>query len=398
MSLLPANVTSTSTSLNATLSMQTESLYNPYTGSGAGHIAFDANLEAQLEAVTSVKNEIIDYIRLRLGYGMIDIEADKEHFDMGIKQALIRYRQKSSNSVEESYAFLDLYPETQEYILPNTIMNVRAIYRRGIGSVSGTTASQFEPFATGYLNTYMLVGGRVGGLASYELFSGYQELAMRMFGGYISFTWNKVTKKLTLTRKIPYQGAGATLRVVSLTASGTVPGSTVTFQISGGSPWAGVDVGSEISITNCPVSGYNGTYTIVTRDPSGTIFTCLNTANLGSTAVTGFELASTFVSSPSSPDNAVTESVMLHIDNYKPDIMLLNDPQVFPWIQDYAYALTTIAIGQAREKFASIAGPQGGTTLNGTALKSEGAELLKELDEQIKNYADGGMPLTWITG
>jgi hypothetical protein len=237
---------------------------------------------------------------------MIDVEADKEHFDMGIKQALIRYRQRSSNSVEESYAFLDLYPETQEYILPNTVMDVKAIYRRGIGSVTGTTASQFEPFSSGYLNTYMLVAGRVGGLASYELFTQYQEMAMKMFGGFMNFTWNKVTKKLTLTRKIPYGGIQ----------------------------------GSDI----------------------------------------------------------VKESVLLWTYNYKPDIVLLNDPQAFPWIQDYAYALTSISIGQAREKFATIAGPQGGTTLNGTALKQEGQALLDKLDEDIKNYVDGGQPMWWITG
>jgi hypothetical protein len=305
MALLPANVTATG-NLTATLSMQTDTLYNPYTGTGAGHIAFDANLQAQLTTVQSLQNDIVDYIRLRLGYGMIDVEADKEHFDMGIKQALIRYRQKSSNSVEESYAFLDLYPETQEYILPNTIMNVRAIYRRGIGSVTGTTASQFEPFASGYLNTYMLVGGRVGGLTSYELFVDYQKLAMTMFGGFMNFTWNKVTKKLTIVRKMPFQG------------------------------------------TN--------------------------------------------------PNPSFSEGVLLHIDNYKPDLMLLNDAQAFPWIQDYAYALVMMSIGQAREKFASIAGPQGGTSLNGAALKQEGQALLDKLDEEIKNYVDGGMPLTWTTG
>jgi hypothetical protein len=57
-----------------------------------------------------------------------------------------------------------------------------------------------------------------------------------------------------------------------------------------------------------------------------------------------------------------------------------------------------MSIGQAREKFASIAGPQGGTTLNGTALKTEGQALLDKLDEDIKNFADGGQPLTWVTG
>jgi len=303
MSLLPANV-SLQGNLTANLSLVTDSLFNANTGTGAGPIAFDANLIAQLTTVQSLQNDIIDYIRLRLGYGMIDVEADKEHFDMGIKQALIRYRQKSSNSVEESYAFLDIYPETQEYILPNYIMDVKQIYRRGIGSVTGTTASQFEPFASGYLNTYMLVAGRVGGLTNYELFVDYQKLAMRMFGGFMNFYWNKVTKKLTLVRKQPFGG------------------------------------------TNPPQS----------------------------------------------------ETVMLHVFNYKPDIMLLNDPQVFPWIQDYAYALTMMSIGQAREKFASIAGPQGGTSLNGTALKTEGQALLDKCDQDIGLYVDGGQPLTWLMG
>jgi hypothetical protein len=159
---------------------------------------------------------------------------------MGINQALIKYRQRSENATEESYASLQLLPETQEYILPKEIQTVRGVFRRGIGSVTGTTASQFEPFASGYLNTYMLTAGRVGGLTNYELFVDYQKLAMRMFGGFMNFTWNKVTKKMTLVRKMPFQGAGATLRLRSLTASGTAVGSTVTFQISNQGPWNGV--------------------------------------------------------------------------------------------------------------------------------------------------------------
>ena len=78
--------------------------------------------------------------------------------------------------------------------------------------------------------------------------------------------------------------------------------------------------------------------------------------------------------------------------------MLLNDPQVFPWIQDYANALVMISIGQAREKFSLIAGPQGGGSLNGAALKAEGQTLLDKLDAEISSYADGGSPLTWVTG
>ena len=128
--------------LTANLSLTTDSLYNPVTGTGPGPIAFDAT---PLLPENQQRNDIVDYIRLRLGDQIVDVEADKEHYDMGIKQAFVRYRQRSSNAVEESYAFLDLQPETQEYILPREIMDVRQIFRRGIGSVTGTTASQFEP-------------------------------------------------------------------------------------------------------------------------------------------------------------------------------------------------------------------------------------------------------------
>ena len=305
MSELPANVTAT-TGLTATNSVQTKSLYSNVTGSGSGHIAFDSNITDQLTSLAKQQSDIVDYIRLRLGYGMIDVEADKEHFDMGIKQALIRYRQRSSNSVEESYVFLDVYPETQEYILPNYIIDVKQIFRRGIGSVSGTTASQFEPFASGYLNTYMLVAGRVGGLANYEMFTQYQELAMKMFGGFMNFTWNKVTKKLTLVRKIP---------------------------------WGGIQ-GADI----------------------------------------------------------VKESVLLWTYNYKPEFNLLADPQISQWFRQYMVGNCKLIIGEAREKFATIAGPQGGGSLNGAAMKSEGLAIMQQSLEDLKNYVDGSQPLTWVIG
>lgn len=292
--------------------MVTDSLWNPSTGTGVGHIAYDPNEDLggisapELESVNLKRKEITDYIRLRLADGIVDVELDKEHYEMAIKQALIKYRQRASNSQEESYAFLKLKPETQEYILPNEIMEIRAAYRRGIGSVTGTTASQFEPFSSGYLNTYMLVAGRVGGLLSYELFVDYQKLSMRMFGGYLNYTFNKTTKKLTLIRKIPYAGANQ--------------------------------------------------------------------------------------------QEDQMEDVLLHIYNYKPDSMLLNDIQAFPWIQDYAYSFAKRILGEAREKFASIAGPQGGTQLNGASLKAEAATEMAELEQQLKDFVDGSLPLTWVIG
>jgi hypothetical protein len=297
--------------------IQTASLFDPATGSGAGRIEFAGDPTVsnigQVDPNWSYGNTndsmraaITDYIRMRLADGIVDVELDKEHYEMGIVQALVKYRQRAQNSTEESYAHLTLLPETQEYILPKEIQQVRAIFRRGIGSTSGTTASQFEPFASGYLNTYMLVAGRVGGLTNYELFVDYQKLAMKMFGGYMNYTFNPVTKKLTVVRKMPWQGP------------------------------------------NPPIDQQ--------------------------------------------------EVVTLWVYNTKPDSMILNDPQSFPWIQEYAYSFCKRILGEAREKFSQIAGPQGGATLNGATLKAEAKEEMAQLEEELKRYIDGSQPLTWVIG
>lgn len=311
------NVTA-ETGYTASNNIEARSLFNANTGSQSGaHIAFDGSSTVTFPGVQdpnweygntndSIRAAITDYIRMRLGDGIVDVELEKEHYEMAINQALIKYRQKAQNSTEESYASLQLLPETQEYILPREVQQVRQIFRRGIGSVTGTTASQFEPFASGYLNTYMLVAGRVGGLVNYELFVDYQKLAMKMFGGFMNFTFNPVTKKLTVVRKMPYQGAN--------------------------------------------------------------------------------------------PPLDQQESVLLWIFNTKPDAMIFNDPQAFPWLQEYAYSFAKRILGEARSKFAQIAGPQGGTSLNGDALKNEAQAEMEKLEEELKLYVDGSQPLTWLMG
>ena len=251
-----------------------------------------------MSTLTELRSKIKTYIKLRLGDNIVDVELDPEHLDMSIDQALLRYRQRAQNSLEESYAFLELAEEDQEYTLPNEIMGVRQIFRRGIGSSQTTT--QFEPFAAGYMNTYMLMNSRVGGMLSYELYAGYQEQAMRMYGGFMNFTYNPATKRLVLVRKIP-AGSG-------------------------------------------------------------------------------------------------TETVLLWTQNYKPEVDLLTNHMTYPWLQDYAYAVAKFTLGEAREKFATIAGPQGGTTLNGAALKAEAKAAMDELELELKTYVDGSQPMSFIIG
>jgi hypothetical protein len=372
------------TGLNSRQAIITDSLGGP------GPIAYD---ETAVSSNAMRRKEIEDYIRFRLGDGMVDVELDPAHYKTAIDKALSRYRQRAQNAEEESYVFLELLPETQEYILPQEITTIRQVFRRGIGSVTGTTASQFEPFASGYLNTYMLVAGRVGGLVNYELFTQYQELAMKMFGGYINFNWNPVSKKLTLQRKIPNTGH-AYKRIQALSASGTTAGSTITFQMS--DPWDSVAVGSTVAIINCTTLGYDGTYTVLTKDADGRVFTVEANGNLGATSVTGFELARSNIYSPGNDDPA--ETVLLWCYNKKPDSMIFNDERIYPWIQDYALALSKHMLGEAREKFAQIAGPQGGTQLNGAALKTEAKAEMELLEDELKRFIDGSQPYTWITG
>lgn len=153
-----------------------------------------------MNTLSEAKNDIFDYVRFSLGDGMIDIELDPIHYETALKQALTRYRQRSSNSVEESYSFLELQQDTNVYTLPKEVINVRNCFKRNIGSNSGTS-SQYEPFEAGFVNFYMIQSGRVGGLATYAFYSMFLKEAAKMFGGYLNFTFNTVSKQLTIMRR-----------------------------------------------------------------------------------------------------------------------------------------------------------------------------------------------------
>jgi hypothetical protein len=55
-------------------------------------------------------------------------------------------------------------------------------------------------------------------------------------------------------------------------------------------------------------------------------------------------------------------------------------------------------LGEAREKFGQIVGPQGGTSLNGSALKAEGQALIERMEDELHKYGEGSKPLTFIIG
>lgn len=250
------------------------------------------------DTLNPLKNSLIEYVKLELGEGIIDIEPDPAHYEAAYQRTLGTYRQRAQNAYEESYSFLQLQAGTNVYTLPQEVEQVRQIFRRSVG-ITGTGGYAFDPFGAATLNVYLLDFNQTsGGMATYDFYQQYVELAARMFGGYINFTWNPVTKKLQLI-----------------------------------------------------------------RDPRGD-----------------------------------DETVLLWTYNLKPEITLLSDRQISQWFRDYMTGATKYIIGEAREKFASIAGPQGGTALNGSAMKAEGQMVMDKCIEDLKLYVDGSQPLSFVIG
>lgn len=253
----------------------------------------DANLTTQ-------KQQVFDYVHTFLGGGMVDVELDPMHYETALTKALTKYRQRSENSVEESYVTIKFNQDQNVYELPQEIIEVRKIYRRSIGSRLGGSAdggSLFEPFNLAYTNTYLLAGSGIGGLATYDFFAQQQELVGRMFGSFLEFTWNTSNKKFTVLQR----------------------------------PRA-------------------------------------------------------------------DEEVLLWCYNYRPDFELLKDYKANQWIKDYSLANCKYMLGEARSKFSTIAGPGGGTTLNGDTLKAEAQAEMEKLEKDLDMAVAGGIGYGFLIG
>jgi hypothetical protein len=85
------------------------------------------------------------------------------------------------------------------------------------------------------------------------------------------------------------------------------------------------------------------------------------------------------------------EEILLYAYNYRPDSELLKDYLVVQWIKDYTLATCKHMLGEARSKFATIAGPQGGSALNGDALKAEAQAEYEKLENDVSLQVTGGV-------
>ena len=142
------------------------------------------------DTLDPLKKQLIEYVQLQLGDQIIDLELDPAHYEAAYQRTLGTYRQRAQNAYEESYSFLELEDNVNEYYLPQETISVRQIFRRQFGLATGPFASNFDPFSQAQMQVYLLNFNQAGGLATYDFYTQYVELAARMFGGYMNYTYN----------------------------------------------------------------------------------------------------------------------------------------------------------------------------------------------------------------
>jgi hypothetical protein len=159
------------------------------------------------------RQKVYDYVRTMLADGMIDVELDPVHYETALNKTITRFRQRSSHAVEESYMFLELEKDKNDYKLPDEIIAVQSVFRRTLGSrTGGGTGTNFEPFNLAYTNTYLLNSTMLGGIATYYMFASYQEMVGKMFGSYIEFQWIQQSHTLRILQRPFTEGEVIMLR------------------------------------------------------------------------------------------------------------------------------------------------------------------------------------------
>jgi hypothetical protein len=155
----------------------------------------------QLNNPQHERQKVYDYCVNMLGGSMVDVELDPSDLETALDRAITRFRQRSSNSVEESYSFLQLIENQNDYILPEEIINVQSVFRRSLGSGGTGNGANFDPFTTAATNTYLLNSTMLGGIATYFLYANYQEQIGKMFGSYIEFQWINYSRTLRILQR-----------------------------------------------------------------------------------------------------------------------------------------------------------------------------------------------------
>lgn len=331
--------------------------------------------EALIMATT--KQEIYDYVHTLLGGGMVDVELDPIHYETALIKALTRFRQRSDNSVEESYLFMPTVVDQNTYTLPNEVVEVRQIFRRGIGSRPSTSASGGPIFSISHIAT---------NVANQTFAVNYNMLSVDT----VAVTVNSVPTTAfasdhgarTITFNSPLNtGDVVNIKLFSSTAS------------DGGSmfdPFSIAFTNAYLLSSSRQSGGGLATFDMFSQyqEMVGRMF--------GSFIEFKWSSSSKKLTILQRP--RAQETLLLYCYNYRPDEELINDYLAKQWIKDYTLATCKYMLGEAREKFATIAGPQGGTSLNGSSLKQEAQAEMEKLETEVSMAVTGGAGYGFVIG
>lgn len=150
---------------------------------------------------TTPRQEIIDQVLILLGNNLVELDLEFADVNTALTIAIEKYRQRSSYSVQEAAFFLTLRNDMQIYTLPDDIIEVSRIWRRGLSAnMNQTTGNQYDPFSLAYTNLYLLQPTGQGDLLTYEYYSQWTAQAGRMFGANYDFRWDERTHRLMIIR------------------------------------------------------------------------------------------------------------------------------------------------------------------------------------------------------
>lgn len=178
----------------------------PYFVSGGpvvGHDAVSAVPSYKADGVgtdgsVDERREVITAILAELGLGGVNVELTKVQLERAVDSALETLRQKSSAGYKRGFMFMDVVPESQNYVLSNKnegynrIVTVNGAFRMSGGRVGGYAHN--DPFDQSMIQQLYYAGSF--DLLSYHLLSSYNELLNEMFAKHLNFSWNERTRVL----------------------------------------------------------------------------------------------------------------------------------------------------------------------------------------------------------
>ncbi len=147
-----------------------------------------------------IRRELMDTIRVQLGYPVVEVELTNQQLDICVDRALESFRKRSSASVRRAFYSLTVEPGQQRYLMSNKILgynkitNVMAAYRFNsafLGNAGGGNA------AFGQMVLQNLYNMGTYDLTSFFLVSQYIEQLEDLFATRLTFGWSEYERLLS---------------------------------------------------------------------------------------------------------------------------------------------------------------------------------------------------------